>query len=61
LPISKDLTTLPQGKLLCQANIKASTFKPSSPNSFSKQDYDFNKTRWARNVAFKLEFNQYWG
>jgi hypothetical protein len=41
--------------------IKASTFKSSSPNSFSKQYYAFSKARWARNVVSKLKFNQYWG
>lgn len=31
---------------------RASTFKPSSPNSFSKQYCAFSKARWVSNVLF---------
>ncbi len=40
---------------------KASNFKPSSPNSLSKQYCVFKKAKWARNVEFALKFNQYKG
>jgi hypothetical protein len=40
---------------------KVSKFKPSSPNSLSKQYYVFKKARQARNVEFALKFNQYKG
>jgi hypothetical protein len=40
---------------------KASNFKPSSPNSLSKQYCVFKKVRRIRNVDFALKFNQYKG
>jgi len=40
---------------------KVGNFKPSSPNSLSKQYCFFKKARQVRKVEFALKFNEYKG